>query len=220
MQFMTVYLNFDGNALEAFEFYRSVFGGEFDGILRFRDFGEDAMGVPESDFDKIAHISLPITNGVGLMASDVAGQQSQDFRAGNNFYIYLEADYRSRGRPPVRGSLGGRHRGDGAAAHRVGREVHQPHRSVWCAVDHLVHGRRRLPDVADSLLDVGTRQLGARAPARLDAPVVHERRNRAARPGRPLLQRCPRCRTPHLRATRPSPSPARAPGSKRRGRGR
>lgn len=92
MQYMTTYLNFNGNAREAFEFYRSVFGGEFDGVLTFRDFDDDAMGVPEADKDKIAHISLPIANGIGLMASDVAGPQADAFSAGNNTYLYLEAD--------------------------------------------------------------------------------------------------------------------------------
>ncbi len=92
MQFMTTYLNFDGNAEEAFEFYRSVFGGEFDGILRFRDFGDDAMGASEADLDKVAHISLPLVNGIGLMASDVIGPQSDAFKAGSNVYIYLEAE--------------------------------------------------------------------------------------------------------------------------------
>ncbi len=92
MQFMTVYLNFDGNAEEAFEFYRSVFGGEFDGVVRFRDFGDNSMQVPEADLDKIAHISLPLANGVGLMASDVAGPQAEGFTVGNNVYLYLEAE--------------------------------------------------------------------------------------------------------------------------------
>jgi len=91
MQFMTVYLNFNGDALEAFEFYRSVFGGEFDGVLRFRDMGDDGMGVPEADLDRIAHVSLPIANGIGLMGSDVAGPQAENFRVGTNSYIYLEA---------------------------------------------------------------------------------------------------------------------------------
>lgn len=92
MQFMTTYLNFDGNALEAFEFYRSVFGGEFDGVMRFRDFDDNAMGVSEAELDKIAHISLPLANGVGLMASDVAGAQADSFTPGNNVYIYLETE--------------------------------------------------------------------------------------------------------------------------------
>jgi len=92
MQFMTAYLNFNGDAEEAFGFYRTVFGGEFDGVVRFRDFGEDAMGAPEADRDKIAHISLPFVGGVGLMGSDVAGPEAEAFNAGNNVYIYLEAE--------------------------------------------------------------------------------------------------------------------------------
>ncbi len=92
MQFMTVYLNFNGDAEEAFEFYRTVFGGEYSGLLRFRDFGEDAMGMPDADRDKIAHVSLPLANGIGLMGSDVAGPQADAFTAGNNVYIYLEAE--------------------------------------------------------------------------------------------------------------------------------
>lgn len=92
MQFMTVYLNFKGDAEEAFEFYRGLFGGEFSGLIRFRDFGEDAMGVPEADRDKIAHVSLPLVGGIGLMGSDVAGPDAEAFTAGNNVYIYLEAE--------------------------------------------------------------------------------------------------------------------------------
>jgi PhnB protein len=92
MQYVTVYLNFDGNTEEAFGFYRSVFGGEFTGVIRFRDFGEDAMGAAEEDLDKVAHISLPLVEGVSLMASDVVGAQSDAFKVGNNVYIYLEVD--------------------------------------------------------------------------------------------------------------------------------
>lgn len=92
MQFMSVYLNFPGNAEEAFEFYRSVFGGDFNGMLRFRDFGEDAMGVGESELDKIAHVSLPVAGEISLMGSDVAGPGVDTFRAGTNVYVYLETD--------------------------------------------------------------------------------------------------------------------------------
>jgi PhnB protein len=87
MQFASLYLNFNGNAEEAFEHYRSIFGGEYEGVLRFRDFGEDAMGAAESELDKIAHISLPLVEGISLMASDVIGAQADDFNAGNNVYI-------------------------------------------------------------------------------------------------------------------------------------
>jgi len=92
MQFVSLYLNFNGNAEEAFEYYRSVFGSEYDGLLRFRDFGEEAMGATEAERDKIAHISLPLVEGTSLMASDVIGPQADEFNAGNNVYIYLETE--------------------------------------------------------------------------------------------------------------------------------
>ncbi len=92
MQFLSVYLNFDGNAEEAFEFYRSVFGGEFSGPLRFREFGAGEMEIPENALDKIAHVSLPVAGDVGIMASDVIGAEAEGFTPGNNVYIYLEAD--------------------------------------------------------------------------------------------------------------------------------
>lgn len=92
MQFVSLYLNFKGNAEEAFEFYRSVFGGEFSGVIRFRDFGDNSMGVQEADLDKIAHISLPLVGDVSLMASDAVGPEAESFNVGNNVYVYLETD--------------------------------------------------------------------------------------------------------------------------------
>lgn len=70
MQSVHPYLNFKGDAEEAFALYRSVFGGEFLGVLRFRDFGDNAMGVADADLDKIAHIALPLAEGTNLMGSD------------------------------------------------------------------------------------------------------------------------------------------------------
>lgn len=85
------YLNFPGNTKEAFEFYRSVFGGEFVDVLRFRDMG-DTMGVPESELDRIAHISLPLGPETILMGSDHPESWGEPLRPGNNFYIAIEAD--------------------------------------------------------------------------------------------------------------------------------
>jgi PhnB protein len=85
------YLNFPGSTREAFEFYRSVFGGDFLAAVRFRDFGDNRMGVPENQLDRIAHIALPLGGGNILMGTDtVDGQQS--LKAGNNFSIALEAE--------------------------------------------------------------------------------------------------------------------------------
>ena len=86
------YLNFKGNTREAFEFYKSVFGGEFQSVLRFRDFGDNGMGVAEKDLDKIAHIALPLGPNNILMATDTLESFGQKLIVGNHSYIHLEAD--------------------------------------------------------------------------------------------------------------------------------
>lgn len=84
------YLNFNGNAEEAFNYYKSVFGGEFAMVLRFRDFGE-AAGVAENDLDRIAHIALPLGDTM-LMASDVPASHGGSHVVGSNCYISLTPD--------------------------------------------------------------------------------------------------------------------------------
>jgi PhnB protein len=86
------YLNFDGNTEDAFAFYRSVFGGEFLSLFRFRHFKDNSMGVPEQELDKIAHIALPIGTDSLLMATDVVSSFPRPLAVGNNFYIMIEAD--------------------------------------------------------------------------------------------------------------------------------
>ena len=64
------HINFNGNAEEAFKFYKSVFGGEFVKIIRFKDISSAEYPVPENELDKIMHIALPIGNNV-LIANDI-----------------------------------------------------------------------------------------------------------------------------------------------------
>ena len=64
------YINFNGNAEEAFNFYKSVFGGEFAKIIRFKDMASPGFHVGENDANKIMHIALPIGQNI-LMANDV-----------------------------------------------------------------------------------------------------------------------------------------------------
>lgn len=92
MKFLSPYLNFKGDAEEAFDFYRSVFGGEFTGVIRFSDMAGSGMEVAEADLGKIAHIALPVVGDVSLMASDVVGPQAGGFNPGNNVYLYVEAE--------------------------------------------------------------------------------------------------------------------------------
>ena len=64
------HINFNGNAEEAFNFYKSVFGGEFTKIMRFKDLASDDFQVSEQEANKIMHIALPIGKNM-LMANDV-----------------------------------------------------------------------------------------------------------------------------------------------------
>lgn len=88
------YLNFPGNTEEVFNFYKSVFGGEFGMVQRFKD-SPETSNVPENEKDKIMHISLPIGNGNVLMATDALESQGHKVEQGNNFYICINADSKS-----------------------------------------------------------------------------------------------------------------------------
>ena len=85
------YLNFPGNTEEAFNFYKSVFGGEFIVLQRFKETPE-AGNVPASEQDKIMHIALPIGNGNTLMATDALESMGQTLTTGNNFSIAIQAE--------------------------------------------------------------------------------------------------------------------------------
>lgn len=92
MKVANPYLNFADNTKEAFEFYRSIFGGEFTNVTRFRDMGGNEMGLAEEELDGIANIGLPIGNGNVLMATDTVEAFGKPLNTGNNFYVALEAD--------------------------------------------------------------------------------------------------------------------------------
>ena len=89
---LNTYLFFDGNCREAFEFYRSVFGGEFSVIQTFGN-GPPDMNVPESERDRIMHVSLPIGSAV-LMGSDSCSAFGPPPVAGDNFAISLIGESR------------------------------------------------------------------------------------------------------------------------------
>jgi PhnB protein len=85
------YLNFPGNTEEAFNFYKSVFGGEFTSLVRFKDMKMEAVSIPAADQDKIMHIGLPIGKNT-LMATDALESLGQKLVQGNNVYISLHPD--------------------------------------------------------------------------------------------------------------------------------
>jgi PhnB protein len=94
MASVNVYLNFDGNCEEAFNFYRSVFGGEFPYIGRFKDMPaeEGKPGVRKEQENHIMHVSLPISKETMLMGSDVGGEWTSYYKQGNNFAVSITAD--------------------------------------------------------------------------------------------------------------------------------
>lgn len=92
MKGVNPYLNFNGNSKEAFDFYRSVFGGEFTTVMKFGD-NPQCGEMTEADKDKIMHISLPLgSSGNVLMASDSVESLGQKLTVGNNVYISLSPD--------------------------------------------------------------------------------------------------------------------------------
>ena len=85
------YINFNGNAEEAFTFYKSVFGGEFGKIMRFKDLSSPEFPVTENDANKIMHISLPIGKNV-LMANDVPESMGKTNENENRSKISISAE--------------------------------------------------------------------------------------------------------------------------------
>ena len=71
MRAINPWINFNGNAEEAFTFYKSVFGGEFSKIVRFKDLASDEFQIADEEADKIMHIALPIGKNNVLIANDV-----------------------------------------------------------------------------------------------------------------------------------------------------
>lgn len=70
MALINPYINFNGNAEEAFNFYKAAFGGEFATIMRFKDMPSSEHPISEKEADKIMHIALPIGGNI-LMGNDV-----------------------------------------------------------------------------------------------------------------------------------------------------
>lgn len=85
------YLNFAGNTEDAFKFYKSVFGGEFAVLQRFKD-SPEAGRVPAPEKDKIMHVSLPVGEAATLMATDALESMGHKLTVGNNIQLSIEAE--------------------------------------------------------------------------------------------------------------------------------
>ena len=88
------WINFNGNAQEAFDFYKSVFGGEFTKIVRFKDIASADFPVAEKEENKIMYIALPIGkgNGAQLIANDVPAFMGPVNEKENRSKITVSAD--------------------------------------------------------------------------------------------------------------------------------
>ena len=95
MAYTSIYLNFMGNAEEAFNHYKKVFKTEFAGpLMRMKDSPprEGAPAMTEAEKDKVMHVALPILGGTMIMATDMLESMGHKLVEGNNFTISLSPD--------------------------------------------------------------------------------------------------------------------------------
>jgi PhnB protein len=91
MALINPHINFNGNAEEAFTFYKSVFGGEFAMLMRFKDMASADFPIPESEANNIMHIALPIGPNV-LMGNDVPSFMGKTNENENRSKISISAE--------------------------------------------------------------------------------------------------------------------------------
>lgn len=92
MTTINTYLTFNGNCRKAFEFYRSVFGGEFSSIRTFGDMpSQEGYKMSETDKNKIMHVTLPISKETALMGSDTS-EHYKKATVGDNFSVSIHTD--------------------------------------------------------------------------------------------------------------------------------
>ncbi|WP_027388131.1 VOC family protein [Chryseobacterium gregarium] len=108
MATVNVYLTFNGNCREAFDFYKSIFGGEYPYVGTFGDMPPvDGKEIPEEDKNKIMHITLPISRETMLLGSDTGGEWGSHHHQGNNFSISINADSKEEADQLFNGLSGG-----------------------------------------------------------------------------------------------------------------
>lgn len=93
MATVNVYLAFNGNCEAAFNFYKSVFGGEFNYVGRFKDMPSPDRPIPDSEKDKIMHVGLPVSKETMLLGCDMSEEMmGEKYVAGNNFSICISPE--------------------------------------------------------------------------------------------------------------------------------
>ena len=91
MPLINPHINFNGNAEEAFTFYKSVFGGSFSKVVRFKDLAGPEFPVSENEANKIMHIALPVGAHNALMGNDVPESLGRTNENENRSKIVLSA---------------------------------------------------------------------------------------------------------------------------------
>jgi PhnB protein len=86
----TVYLNFDGETEAAFNFYKSVFGGEFEALNRFSEI--PGGQVPPDEANRVMHVALPLNASFTLQGADIMPSMGHVLTVGNNTYVSIEPD--------------------------------------------------------------------------------------------------------------------------------
>ena len=130
---IVTYLTFDGNCREAFDFYRSVFGGEYEIMQTFADAPPDT-GVSESEKDQIMHATLSIGDGV-IMGSDSPSGFGPPPVAGNNFSLSYSTRSREETGRVVCQDIRRRQGNHATARYVLGRVLWFLHRQVWHQLD-------------------------------------------------------------------------------------
>lgn len=109
MRTINTWINFNGNAEEAFTFYQSVFGGEFSKVIRFKDLQSDEFQVPEAEANKIMTIALPLGQHNVLIANDVPEIMGRVNENENRSKIVVNAESREEAENIFNGLSAGGH---------------------------------------------------------------------------------------------------------------
>ncbi|MDQ6787203.1 MAG: VOC family protein [Acidobacteriota bacterium] len=96
MAIINIYLHSEGNTEEAFNFYKSIFGGEFATFVRYSDIPNQSgfPAVSDGEKEKIMHVALPIGNENVLMGADILESMCHEIKTGNNFSISIATESR------------------------------------------------------------------------------------------------------------------------------
>jgi PhnB protein len=133
MASINMYLNFNGNCEQAFNFYKSVFGGEFIEFQRFKDVPSENP-LPEAEGEWLMHVELPIGNGNFLMGSDTPSSMGKVVN-GTNYHISIQSDSNEETDRLYKDLSAGGKISYASAGDILGSAICHVYRQVWHPVD-------------------------------------------------------------------------------------